>query len=139
MICGKKWGGDGRQLNSAKLIVLRDHYRSLRITFCLICQESKHYHWKPGLPLCIFSRFVFMRGLNTRNSKLYDSYIEQFDDATVSSLLLRKAENVSSVLLDDFGHFLGRFLWNFAEQFFTSGNVKATDYSILHFRSSQLF
>ena len=75
-----------------------------------------------------------MRGLNTRNS-----YIEQFDDATVSSLLLSKAENVSSVLLDDFGHFLGRFLWNFAEQFFTSGNVKATDYSILYFRSSQLF
>ena len=80
-----------------------------------------------------------MRGLITRNSKLYDSYIEQFDDATVSSLLLSKAENVSSVLLDDFGHFLGRFLWNFAEQFFTSGNVKATDYPILYFRSSQLF
>ena len=80
-----------------------------------------------------------MIGLNTRNSKLTDSYIEQFDDATVSSLLLRKAENVSSVLLDDFGHFLGRFLWSFAEQFFTSGNVKATDYSILYFRSSQLF
>ena len=137
MICGKKWGGDGRQLNSVKLIVLRDHYRSLRIAFCLICQESKHLSL--GLPLRIFSRFVFMRGLNTRNSKLYDSYIEQFDDATVSSLLLRKAENVSSVLLDDFGHFLGRFLWNFAEQFFTSGNVKATDYSILYFRSCQLF
>ena len=80
-----------------------------------------------------------MRGLNTRNSKLTDSYIKQFDEATVSSLLLRKAENVSFVLLDDFGHFLGRFLWNFAEQFFTSGKVKATDYSILHFRSSQLF
>ena len=42
--CGKKWGGHGRQLNSAKPFVLRDHYRSLRITFCLICQESKHYH-----------------------------------------------------------------------------------------------
>ena len=80
-----------------------------------------------------------MRGLNTRNSKLTDSYIKQFDEATVSSLLLSKAENVSSVLLDDFGHFLGRLLWNFAEQFFTSGNVKVTDYSILHFRSSQIF
>ena len=72
-----------------------------------------------------------MRGLNTRNSKLTDSYIKQFDEATVSSLLLSKAENVSSVLLDDFGHFLGRFLWNFAEQFFTSGNVKATDFNIV--------
>ena len=51
-----------------------------------------------------------MRGLNTRNSKLTDSYIKQFDEATVSSFLLSKAENVSSVLLDDFGHFLGRFL-----------------------------
>ena len=47
-----------------------------------------------------------MRGLNTRNSKLTDSYIKQFDEATVSSLLLRKAENVSFVLLDDFAIFL---------------------------------
>ena len=51
--------------------------------------------------------------------------LNKFDDATVSSLLLRKAENVSSVLLDDFDHFLGRFLRNFAEQFFKSGNLRA--------------
>ena len=38
---------------------------------------------------------------------------------------LRKTENVSPVLLDDFGHFLGRFLRNFAEQFFKSGNFTA--------------
>ena len=37
----------------------------------------------------------------------------------------KDTENVSSVLLDDFGHFLGRFLRNFAEEFFKSGNFTA--------------
>ena len=52
MICGKNWGGHGRQLNSAKLIVLRDHYRShsgslsvLSVKKANIITESRLFHF----------------------------------------------------------------------------------------------
>ena len=88
---------------------------------CLICHERKHKNNRPTISY-IFAFCIHERDLNSGTLSLH-SYTGPFMNTFSSTK--KDTENVSSVLLDDFGHFLGRFLRNFAEEFFKSGNFTA--------------
>ena len=88
---------------------------------CLICHERKHKNNRPTISY-IFAFCIHERDLNSRTLSSH-SYTGPFMNTFSSTK--KDTENVSSVLLDDFGHFLGRFLRNFAEEFFKSGNFTA--------------
>ena len=88
---------------------------------CLICHERKHKNNRPTI-WYIFAFCIHERDLNSRTLSSH-SYTGPFMNTFSSTK--KDTEHVSSVLLDDFGHFLGRFLRNFAEEFFKSGNFTA--------------
>ena len=124
-----KWGG-GRctqEAHSGRLSFGPKQFRLYTIShqcqdqLCLICHERKHKNNRPSISY-IFAFCIHERDLNSGTLSLHSDTLLHL---WIRSVPLRKTENVSSVLLDDFGHFLGRFLRNFAEEFFKSGNFTA--------------
>ena len=125
---GDKWGR-GRctlEAHSGRLSFGPKQFRLQTVQSSMPRSALSYLSWtktlKIGLLSRLFSRFVFLREISTPELK---TYIHTLLHLWIRSVPLRKTDNVASVSLDDFGHFLSRFLRNFAEQFFKSGNFTA--------------